>query len=131
MNKASLVSQRIHLRCRRLLAVQEFFFFPEKYIVILVVKKYIYIHTHTHTHKQANSHGSALIVTCYLELGDLLVGSVIKNLLSGCVCVCMCVCVCVFVVVQLCPTVCNPMNCSMPGFPVLHCLPEVAQIHVH
>ena len=23
------------------------------------------------------------------------------------------------------------MNCSMPGFPVLHCLPEVPQTHVH
>ena len=25
----------------------------------------------------------------------------------------------------------NPMNCSAPGFPVLHHLPEFAQIHVH
>ena len=26
---------------------------------------------------------------------------------------------------------CDPMDCSMPGFPVLHCLLEFAQIHVH
>ena len=26
---------------------------------------------------------------------------------------------------------CNPMDCSTPGFPVLHGLPELAQIHVH
>ena len=26
---------------------------------------------------------------------------------------------------------CNPMNCSTPGFPVLHYLPEFAQTHVH
>ena len=26
---------------------------------------------------------------------------------------------------------CNPMDCSTPGFPVLHYLPEVAQTHVH
>ena len=26
---------------------------------------------------------------------------------------------------------CDPMNCSMPGFPVLHYVPEFAQIHVH
>ena len=26
---------------------------------------------------------------------------------------------------------CDPMDCSTPGFPVLHCLPEFAQIHVH
>ena len=28
---------------------------------------------------------------------------------------------------QLCPTLCNPMDCSIPGFPVLHCLPELLQ----
>ena len=32
---------------------------------------------------------------------------------------------------QLCPTLCNPMNCSMPGLPVHHQLPEFTQIHVH
>ena len=31
---------------------------------------------------------------------------------------------------QSCPTLCDPMDCSMPGFSVLH-LPEFAQIHVH
>ena len=30
-----------------------------------------------------------------------------------------------------CPTLCNPMDCSMPGFPVLQCLPEFGQTHVH
>ena len=34
-------------------------------------------------------------------------------------------------VAQLCPTVCDPMDCSMPGFPVHHQLPELAQTHVH
>ena len=27
-------------------------------------------------------------------------------------------------VAQLCPTLCNPMNCSPPGVPVHHQLPE-------
>ena len=27
----------------------------------------------------------------------------------------MCVCVCVCVHAQLCPTLCNPMDCSLPG----------------
>ena len=31
---------------------------------------------------------------------------------------------------KLCLTVCEPMDSSTPGFPVLHCLPEFAQIHV-
>ena len=34
-------------------------------------------------------------------------------------------------VAKLCPTVCDPMNCSTPGFSVLHYLPEFAQTHVH
>ena len=32
---------------------------------------------------------------------------------------------------QSCPTICNPMDCSTPGFPVLHHLPELAQTHDH
>ena len=32
-------------------------------------------------------------------------------------------------VTQSCPTLCDPMD--LPGFPVLHYLPEFAQTHVH
>ena len=32
---------------------------------------------------------------------------------------------------QLCPTLCNCMDCSTPGFPVQHQLPKLAQTHVH
>ena len=31
---------------------------------------------------------------------------------------------------QLCLTLCNPMDCSMPGFPVHHQLQELTQTHV-
>ena len=53
-----------------------------------------------------------------------------------CVCVCVCVCVYMFIyccclVAKSCLTVCDPMDCSTPGFPVLHHLPEFAQVHVH
>ena len=34
-------------------------------------------------------------------------------------------------VAKSCPTLCNPMDCSTPGFPVLHCLLEFAHIRVH
>ena len=34
-------------------------------------------------------------------------------------------------VTKQCPTPCGPMDCSTPGFPVLHHLPEFPQIHVH
>ena len=34
-------------------------------------------------------------------------------------------------VAQLCPTLCNPMNRSMPGLLVHHHLPEFTQTHIH
>ena len=34
-------------------------------------------------------------------------------------------------VAQSCPTLCNPMNRSTPGLPVLHQLPEFTDTHVH
>ena len=34
-------------------------------------------------------------------------------------------------VAQSCLTLCNPMNCSMPGLPVRHQLPEFTQTNVH
>ena len=38
---------------------------------------------------------------------------------------------CCCLVAQLCLTLCDPMDCSMPGFPVLQHLLELAQTHVH
>ena len=34
-------------------------------------------------------------------------------------------------VTQSCLNICSSMDCTMLGFPVLHCLPELAQIHIH
>ena len=34
-------------------------------------------------------------------------------------------------VAQSCLTLCDPMNCSTPGLPVPHQLPEFTQTHVH
>ena len=34
-------------------------------------------------------------------------------------------------VTQSCPTLCDAINCSMPGLPVHHQLPEFTQTHVH
>ena len=45
--------------------------------------------------------------------------------LSSCFICCCCS------VPQLCPTLCKPMNCSTPGFPVLLYFPEFAQTCVH
>ena len=35
------------------------------------------------------------------------------------------------VVIKLCLTFCDPMDCTMPGFPIPHYLLEFAQVHVH
>ena len=34
-------------------------------------------------------------------------------------------------VAQSCLTLCDPMDCSTPGFPIHHQLPELTQTHVH
>ena len=34
-------------------------------------------------------------------------------------------------VVQSCPTFCDPIDCSMSGFPVQYQFPELAQTHVY
>ena len=34
-------------------------------------------------------------------------------------------------ITQSCPTLCNPMDYSTPGLPVLHQLPELTQTHLH
>ena len=48
--------------------------------------------------------------------------------------VCVCVCIpftCMHAQsLKLYLTLCNPIDCSMPGFPVFHYLPEFAQAHV-
>ena len=49
------------------------------------------------------------------------------------------VCVCVYIYIyiqfssvsQLCPTLCDPMDHSIPDFPVYHQLLEPIQTHVH
>ena len=43
----------------------------------------------------------------------------------------MCISVQFSSVAQSCLTLCNPMNCSLPGLPVHHQLPDFTQTHVH
>ena len=48
-------------------------------------------------------------------------GSTVASLFLGSCCA----------VAQSCPNLCNAMDCSTPGFPVLYHLRKLAQIHVH
>ena len=56
------------------------------------------------------------------------IGTQAGELCSSYLCTLKC---CSCSVAQLCLSLCNPMDCSTPGFPVLHCLPEFAHTHVH
>ena len=38
---------------------------------------------------------------------------------------------CCYSITKSCPTLCDPMDCGTPGFPVPHHLLELAQTHVH
>ena len=40
-------------------------------------------------------------------------------------------CCCCRSVAQSCPILCDPMDCSTPGFPLLYYFPELAQTYVH
>ena len=77
------------------------------------------------------SHGRGLNLHCFAHLEN-------KYVILRKVCqvnhffnVFCCCCWCCSSVAQLCLTLWGPMDCSMPGFPVLHYLPEFAQTHVH
>ena len=42
-----------------------------------------------------------------------------------------CCCCCYWPVAKLCLTLCDSIDCSTPGFPVLHHLPEFVQTHIY
>ena len=43
----------------------------------------------------------------------------------------LCLCAYAWIYSRARPTLCNTMDCSTPGFPVHHQLPELAQTHAH
>ena len=53
-----------------------------------------------------------------------------KECKKGCIYKNTQICCCCCSVTRLCLILCNPTDCSTPGFPVLHHLPEFAQTHV-
>ena len=85
-------------------------------------------------HKSLNTHGQPCLTDCVLGL-QALEGDLTKcisrtralelpappwlvELMKLCVCVCVCVCVCL--VAQWCPTLCDPVDCSLPGSSSVH-----------
>ena len=47
------------------------------------------------------------------------------------ICAYTCASVCCCLVTKSCPTLCDPIDGSMPGFLVLYYVSEFAQIHIH
>ena len=81
------------------------------------------LHTHTHTHTHTHIL-LALFISSTLWPEDLdftYWNRRHRNLL----------CCCCFSVAHSCPTLWDPMDCSLPGLPVHHHLPELAQTHFY
>ena len=62
-------------------------------------------------------------------IDSILDSSINKESRPGHSCICISLCCCLLT--QLCLTLCDPMDWSMQGFPVLNHLLEFVQIHVH
>ena len=77
-----------------------------------------HIHTYTHTHNFL--HYIPLVISQFLKILDVNICFPLS--LSS---------VQFSSDAQLCLTFCDPMNCSMPGLPAHHQLPESTQTHVH
>ena len=75
-----------------------------------------------HSDSAIHIHGSILPQT---PLSSRLPGNIEQSSLCHTVGPCCCS------VAQSCPTLCDPMDCSMPGYRVLHYLLEFAHTHVH
>ena len=73
------------------------------------------VNTHTHTHTQRHQKIVTLFECFVLAIPEAKYSWPLIQFSS---------------VAQLCPTLCDPMNCSTPGLPVHHQLPEFTQTHV-
>ena len=100
------------------------------YFRSLLVISFACIHTHTHTHTYSNAYLYLLIPNSRfvppLPLSPLVTVSWFSILVSLFLFCCWCC-----PVAKSCLTLCNPMNCSMPGFCVLRYLLEFAQTRIH
>ena len=79
----------------------------------------------TTTHRQALSNSQSIIFLLYFYLFSVKGSSLGIFLFHSLWCLQF------SSVSQSCPTLCDPMNCSTPGLPVHHQLPEFTQTHVH
>ena len=98
------------------------------FILIISAKKFISKRSHSEIlgtqffwGPQFNLQQDLLLPESFLKMIILYLNNYLKNFL----------CLQFSSVTQSCLTLCDPMDCSMPGFPVHHQLHELAQTHVH
>ena len=92
-----------HTFCCHLMGTMNHLFSVGAFYPVHIPCSIFYIYTHTHTHT-------------YIGHAVRHVGFYFSHCCS---------------VAKGCLTLCNPMDCSVPSFPVLYHLPEFAQTHVH
>ena len=83
-----------------------------------------FYHTHTHTRARTHTYNPYDMMDVVNNFTEVIILQVIRTL----------TCHIHFqlnLVTQSCLTLCDPMDCRTPGFPVLHHLLELAQTHVH
>ena len=98
-----------------------------------------YTHTHTHTHKHTMGYDSARkqneimpFAATWMNL-EIIILSEISQIKKDKYHVMSLICrieVQFSSVAQSCPTLCDPTDCSTPGLPIHHQLPEFTQTHV-
>ena len=97
--------------------VAKFIFFYNNYVKCTFKERFIYLTPPNDIH--------VLLFCIYLTFG-LKIGLDLSNSFSHLI-----VSVQFSSVAQSCPTLCDPVNCSTPGLPVHHQLPEFTQTQVH
>ena len=72
-----------------------------------------------------------ILVYNYLECSLMIICISVILVVTSLLSLILLIGVCCCSVAQLCLTLCEPMDCSMPDFPVPHYLPKFAQVSVH
>ena len=98
------------------------------FILIISAKKFISKRSHSEIlgtqifwGPQFNLQQDLLLPESFLKMIILYLNNYLKNFL----------CLQLSSVTQSCLSLCDPMDCSTPGLPVHHQLPELTQTHVH
>ena len=112
---------RVHVHTHRHTCAQRHMYTCINIDIHVCTQRHIHVHTHRHTRVHTETHVHVHTHTC----------TYIQTFMHTPVDTCARPCCSPSLVAKSCLTVCDPMDCSRSGFPVLHCLPEFAHACVH